>query len=89
MKKVRLKVRVQWGDQPAGSVLEFEEEKAKRIIAAGYAEYAEPEPPKIEKQAPPVVETTDAPMAAEQAVVNPQIPKRGPGRPRTNPITDK
>ncbi len=83
--KVRLKMLVQWGPTPAGAVLEFEEEKAKHIIASGYAEYAPPEEKKSTREIvtppfrSPTLEVADIAGAAEQAIISPQFGKCYPG----------
>ena len=71
-----------------GDDLEIPEAKGRKIISQGYAEERTKKSKPIHEPTP-IVETADAPAAEEDATVNPQIPKRGPGRPRTNPATDK
>lgn len=59
-----------WSDWEAGAVLTLEKEKAKRVIAKGYAEPFKP------VRGRPRVETATLKPAAERAVVAPVIPDK-------------
>lgn len=65
MSQTQVLLTKQWSDWKAGDVVTLESEKAKRVIAKGYGEKYKP------GRKDPAVETADAVLSVERAVVDP------------------
>lgn len=76
MGEIKVELIKKWSDWDTGDILTLEQEKAKRVIAKGYAvEY------KPRKRKAPVAETATKAPRGENATVTPDIDLANPPEP--------